>query len=144
MPVRRFSVSWLGLLPALAGCHSPPIAMTCVGRPGDAGVPEYVEIDLERRTVYDGRATWVDGANDGEDAQIDIRFDEHSVTWQSTRYSIAWQSEPAVAAWLGVAELPPRWRTVLDRDSGWMVLQLPDGGESRGMCRVTARRWRSI
>jgi hypothetical protein len=110
---------------ALAGCGllpTRPFALTCTGPPGMLDVPGYVEIDLDRRTVYDGIAMYVDGAEAKGGGQIDVRFDAHSITWQSA------------------TEHRLLWRTELYRDSGRMSLQLPSGRERQAMCRPTPLR----
>jgi hypothetical protein len=112
-------------LPLLAACQllpSPPIALACDGPPGASGVPGYLEIDLERRTVYDGVTIYVDGADARDGAQIDIRIDAHSIAWQSAN------------------EHRVLWRSVLYRDTGSLFLQLPGGRASQAMCRPTSLR----
>jgi len=132
LPTRGRLLSGFGLLlgvSVLAACQwlpSRPIALACAGQPGEPGVPGYVEIDLERRTVFDGMTTYVDGASDEVGEQIDVHIDPHSVAWQSA-------TEDRVL-----------WRTVLYRDSGWLILRLPSGRESQALCKPTEPRKRVL
>jgi hypothetical protein len=89
-------------------------------------VPGYLEIDLEQRSVYDGIATYVDGADAKDGAQIDVRIDPHGIAWQSA------------------TEHRVLWRSVLYRDSGTLMLQLPGGRERQAICRPTDVRKRVL
>jgi hypothetical protein len=113
----------------LAACQWLPsrlIALACDGPAGASGVPGYVEIDLERRSVFDGLTTYVDGAGDAVGAQIDVHIDPHSIAWQSaTEYRVL-------------------WRSVLYRDSGTLFLQLPGGRDRQAICRPTDVRKRVL